>query len=385
MRSREMDKLGALDLRYERKTTHSSANFSNASGESHPLDLRTSPITQKFSTTIVQSKSHVEHSRPSVITSNLLSSSVTLSQRSRWNHRSHPSIDSDSSFESEQENDSIHFSLWPSTIPGSNVGSRKCIISESISTNYLPDSFPTDTENESEGCDRSSPESKMIYKDLPALTANVSIGNKRRDSVVLELSSCEAEIIDAEDIQSELKCEVLNFTNSSFEEDSDDTNENSLQINETIEELFKLQAKHTNHPKKMASKISAGIEETATKYIKEIRKTRSDMSTQGLNLVVDGNKKQRCVKCNEEFYSVAALLGHLMSHSSRNPGEKLIKCPVCVKRFSTLTTLEIHIQRLHTGEMKYICQVCETPYKFSTHLRKHMVSSRCGKGTKKIM
>lgn len=133
----------------------------------------------------------------------------------------------------------------------------------------------------------------------------------------------------------------------------------------------------------MTRDISAGIHETASKFIKEIRKTKADMFTSGLNLEVDGKRKHHCLKCGEEFSSVTGLLQHLMTHSSRNPGEKLIKCPVCTKRFSTITTLEQHILRLHTGELKYVCKICETPYKFSTHLKKHMSTSRCGKGSKR--
>lgn len=108
------------------------------------------------------------------------------------------------------------------------------------------------------------------------------------------------------------------------------------------------------------------------------------MDIPGLNLVVEeGKKKHRCMKCSEVFYSVAALLKHLMTHSSRNPGEKLIRCPVCVRRFATLTTLEMHIQRIHLGDLKYVCEVCDLPFKFSTHLRRHLLNTRCGKGIKK--
>lgn len=150
-----------------------------------------------------------------------------------------------------------------------------------------------------------------------------------------------------------------------------------------FEELLKMQTERTNEISTVSNTISAGIQETASKYIKEIRKTKSDMFSSGLNLEIDGNKKQYCMKCNDEFYSIAALLKHLMTHSSRNPGEKLIKCPVCTKRFSTLNTLEHHILRLHTGDMKFVCEICEAPFKFRTHLRKHMLTSRCGKGVKK--
>ena len=249
---------------------------------------------------------------------------------------------------------------------------------------------------------------------MPALTANVSIGQERRNSMILKLSSCQAEIINPEDVQSELTNNTDKSKSIANDNDSDEVNESCLQICETvcysssafilyfeylvseqlsehlfllqetcIEELFKMQTDQSNEISQVGKSISAGIQETATKYIKEIRKTKSDMFSSGLNLEIDGNKKQYCMKCNDEFYSIAALLKHLMTHSSRNPGEKLIKCPVCTKRFSTLNTLEHHILRLHTGDMKFVCEICDAPFKFRTHLRKHVLTSRCGKGIKK--
>lgn len=374
-----MDHLGVLDLRYG-KTRFSEDSDAPSHSTTHgdALDLSISKSNNEIDQVTISTIEGCAFSlRPTVITPNQqFTPNRIISQRSRWNYRSHPSIDSDSSFESEQENDCTNS---PSCVPPKSIDNVEALWFTStgrykrrisLSSSDFPDLSQTDTENDSEAGDSSL--SLGFYKELPALTANVSIDKKR----FLELSSCEAEIIDPEDIQSEFKSNEIEVEKN----DDHDAQDSSLQ--ETyLEELLSMQQ---NDSKKIKGDLSAGIQERAKKYIKEIRKTKSDMHVpSALNLEMDGTKKQLCVKCNDEFYSVAALLQHLMTHSSRNPGEKLIKCPVCTRRFSTLTTLEVHIQRLHTGDMKYVCQVCEAPFKFSTHLRKHMVTSRCAKGTKK--
>ncbi|KAE8745559.1 hypothetical protein FOCC_FOCC007748 [Frankliniella occidentalis] len=353
-----MDPEDVLDLRQKKKSLESSEI-------DHPLDLRIPKIQNLPSRTPV-TRVELDFFRPSVIRPNLHFSPNISIQRSRWNHRSHPSIDSDSSFESEQENEYSH-----------NGTHERIIRRESTST--------TDTENDSETCESSSTLSMGFYKELPALTANVSLEQKKRKSMILELSSCQAEIMEPEDVQSELENHAHKEAYVNDNEDNDEINANCLQIIDTgtyIEELIQMQTQEKKSPGKTKGNVTSLIQERATKYIKEIHKTRSDICSSGLNLEMDGKKKQQCLKCNEEFYSAAALLKHLMTHSSLNPGEKLIKCPVCTKRFSTLNTLENHIQKLHTGEMKYVCHACELPFKYSTHLRKHMITSRCGKGTK---
>ncbi|KAK3925174.1 B-cell CLL/lymphoma 6 member B protein [Frankliniella fusca] len=361
-----MDQEDVLDLRQKKNSADSTEIPVYTSDSDHPLDLSISKIKNSLGGTPVNDfESYLEYFRPSVIRRNLHFTPNISSQRSRWNHRSHPSIDSDSSFESEQENEYTQSGTL-----------EKIIRRESSST--------TDTENDSETCESSSTISLGFYKELPTLTANVSLDQKKRKSMILELSSFQAEIMEPEDVQSELENHAQKEPYADDNEENEEINGNCLKIIETenyIEELIQMQAEVKKSPKSRKD-ISSVIQERATKYIKEIHKTRSDICSSGLNLEVDGTKKQQCLKCNEEFFSAAALLKHLMTHSSLNPGERLIKCPVCTKRFSTLNTLEKHIQKLHTGEMKYVCHSCELPFKYSTHLRKHMITSRCGKGTK---
>ncbi|XP_034230445.1 zinc finger and BTB domain-containing protein 24-like isoform X2 [Thrips palmi] len=377
-----MDHQGVLDLRYAKKLQFSEVPKTFL--ESAPLDLSISK--NNYNNNGLGCEELNPHTtRPSVITStsNLQINRDAIIQRSRWNHRSHPSIDSDSSFESEYENDISHSGVWFTKRLGNTTDASRCSSTDSLrwrermNSSEITDHSHTDTENDSEAYDSGSTLSLGFYKELPELTANVSIDqNSNNNSMIIELSSCKAEIIDPEEI---LK---VQFKRKNEENENQDNHQIS-QTESYFEELLTMQTEERNDEVKLTKNISAGIRETASKYIKEIRKTKADMFTSGLNLEVDGKKKQHCLKCNEEFSSVTGLLQHLMTHSSRNPGEKLIKCPVCTKRFSTLNTLEQHILRLHTGEMKYVCKICETPYKFSTHLKKHMSTSRCGKATKK--
>ena len=100
-----------------------------------------------------------ENIRPSVITPNLQFSSASR-ERFRWNHRSHHSIDSDSSFESEHENDLVTTVPWifskTEAAIDVNVNASRCSsvgsISrrESMSSNEHPDFVLTDTENEND-------------------------------------------------------------------------------------------------------------------------------------------------------------------------------------------------------------------------------------------
>lgn len=386
--SQDMDQLGVLDLRHAKKLHFSELSMT----EPLPLDLSISKSNNNNDNDkngSVCEEVNPHNIRPSVIKANQQVNKNALNQRSRWNHRSHPSIDSDSSFESEYENDFSHSGVWFTKRLSSTTDASRCSstdslrLRESMNGSEITDFVNTDTENDSEAYDSGSTLSLGFYKELPELTANVSIDqNRNSNNMIIELSSCKAEIIDPEDFQSELRSSELKGKN---EENEHHGNHQISQTETYFEELLTIQSEERNDAQKLTKNISAGIHMTASKYIKEIRKTKADMYNSGLNLEVDGKKKHHCLKCSEQFTSVTGLLQHLMTHSSRNPGEKLIKCPVCAKRFSTISTLEQHIRRLHTGELKYVCKICETPYKFSTHLRKHMSTSRCGKAAKRII
>lgn len=66
------------------------------------------------------------------------------------------------------------------------------------------------------------------------MTANVSIGKERRNSMIFKLSSCQAELIDPEDVRSEL-INSSDITNSiENDDDSDEINDSCLQICETV-------------------------------------------------------------------------------------------------------------------------------------------------------
>lgn len=115
-----------------------------------------------------------EYIRPSVITPNLQFSRSASRERFRWNHRSHPSIDSDSSFESEHENDFSQPGPWIFSKSGdaidisitasrcSSIGSVRR--RESMSSNDQPDLVHTDTENDNDVIESSTSVSSGYYK-----------------------------------------------------------------------------------------------------------------------------------------------------------------------------------------------------------------------------
>ncbi|XP_005180022.2 zinc finger protein 345 [Musca domestica] len=122
-------------------------------------------------------------------------------------------------------------------------------------------------------------------------------------------------------------------------------------------------------------------------------------------------KNFTCLECNREFISKKTLSEHikrvhpnityacehcdrtfgLPDHLERHMGvHRDIKCKVCHKKFTTVQTLNDHMN-LHTGECPYLCPECGKSFPFAGSLRQHLARhslvnqfhcSQCGKGFK---
>ena len=77
----------------------------------------------------------------------------------------------------------------------------------------------------------------------------------------------------------------------------------------------------------------------------------------------------KCAVCNKDFSGQGALINHKRIHN--NDG---IKCDFCSKTFIQKSNLNIHVKRIHTGEMKdLICKVCSKTFGCSSKLSMHIM------------
>ncbi|KAH9513468.1 hypothetical protein Btru_033146 [Bulinus truncatus] len=79
-----------------------------------------------------------------------------------------------------------------------------------------------------------------------------------------------------------------------------------------------------------------------------------------------GERKYICQICNRAFKQMT----HLQQHHIIHTGERKYVCQVCNRAFKQMTHLQQH-HRIHTGERKYICQCCDRGFKQLTHLQQH--------------
>ena len=79
-----------------------------------------------------------------------------------------------------------------------------------------------------------------------------------------------------------------------------------------------------------------------------------------------GVKRHLCEVCSMGFYTRKGLLTHYMTHT----GEKKFKCIICEKSFQTKQYLETHI-RIHTGEKPFTCDTCGKSFNDQAYFTKH--------------
>ena len=79
-----------------------------------------------------------------------------------------------------------------------------------------------------------------------------------------------------------------------------------------------------------------------------------------------GIKKHLCQWCPAAFATTSSLKKHILSHT----GERNFKCQFCEKAFHSKGNLEKHI-RTHTGEKPYTCEVCGKSFSDQSYFIKH--------------
>jgi len=79
-----------------------------------------------------------------------------------------------------------------------------------------------------------------------------------------------------------------------------------------------------------------------------------------------GIKKHLCQWCPAAFATTSSLKKHILTHT----GERNFKCPFCEKAFHSKCNLEKHI-RTHTGEKPYTCEVCGKSFSDQSYFIKH--------------
>ena len=66
-----------------------------------------------------------------------------------------------------------------------------------------------------------------------------------------------------------------------------------------------------------------------------------------------------------------------MGQHSKKDGEKIHKCMICDKTYTTLTNLNTHIDTVHKGK-RYPCSSCDYESTQKGHLKEHVMSKHDG-------
>ncbi|XP_026743994.1 zinc finger and SCAN domain-containing protein 31-like isoform X3 [Trichoplusia ni] len=80
-----------------------------------------------------------------------------------------------------------------------------------------------------------------------------------------------------------------------------------------------------------------------------------------------GEKKVCCQVCDKSFFDNLTLKLHMATHSE----EKRFKCSICGKMFRWENNLKDHV-KIHTGEKKFACCVCEKAFIQKSTLKQHI-------------
>ena len=98
-----------------------------------------------------------------------------------------------------------------------------------------------------------------------------------------------------------------------------------------------------------------------------------------MKLLKDLNTPYQCDSCDKTIKSRLMLQAHQYQEHYENPNIVLLGdigvkhiCRVCLKLFTRRSDVKAHILRVHIGDRRYPCTMCEKRFKESTHLRKHL-------------
>ncbi|KAI5631830.1 PR domain zinc finger protein 5-like isoform X13 [Phthorimaea operculella] len=80
-------------------------------------------------------------------------------------------------------------------------------------------------------------------------------------------------------------------------------------------------------------------------------------------------KEHKCTECDEEFYTLPDLEGHMVKHSS----DRKYSCETCPNiRFKTAKALSMHVKRHHLMERPHACPECDMKFFRPGELKAHM-------------
>ncbi|XP_041470039.1 histone-lysine N-methyltransferase PRDM9-like [Lytechinus variegatus] len=79
-----------------------------------------------------------------------------------------------------------------------------------------------------------------------------------------------------------------------------------------------------------------------------------------------------CSVCNKGF----ADKGNLVKHERRHKGIRPFVCLECGKGFTARTSLDTHVQIIHTKEKRFCCEVCGKKFSLNNHYTHHMIKHK---------
>ena len=113
---------------------------------------------------------------------------------------------------------------------------------------------------------------------------------------------------------------------------------------------------------------------------KTIQKARKLLKSKDYRSVeYDDPVEYTCQNCSEVIKGQTNLIAHNFQYHYENPEfEKLLlpedkfPCRVCLKTFRRKSDVTAHVLRVHCNSRRYLCKICGSRFKESTHVRKHL-------------
>ncbi|XP_041470293.1 uncharacterized protein LOC121419889 isoform X2 [Lytechinus variegatus] len=79
-----------------------------------------------------------------------------------------------------------------------------------------------------------------------------------------------------------------------------------------------------------------------------------------------GGKPYKCTICQDLFSDKYEFNRHIKRHAGKN------QCPVCKRQFKSISDVNLHVRRVHTGERPFQCSQCPARFVGPSALKAHM-------------